>query len=221
MSVPESELDPEAAQVAFDQALSALDWARAEEGAGSKEARAAYGRMQRAGRDLAAALGDEWAEVFDFGPRWSAGAPLPQVVANESGGFLVYLMEESDPGWDGRTTRSVDPGRGEEWPLAIVSFQGHVRFGGPNDEVLSGHPLYGRGLEFYAAHRIHNSRWIAEDRAINSVHPRHRPEAWDDTEHLLLAFHDSIVELMTDRYEVSTVCSTFRAVLHDLVDRLR
>jgi hypothetical protein len=60
----------------------------------------------------------------------------------------------------------IDPGSDDKEQIALVEFQrcyAH-RLGGPNDEVVTGHPLYGRGLQAYAAHRVINSPWIAQEK---------------------------------------------------------
>jgi len=36
-----------------------------------------------------------------------------------------------------------------------------VKFGGPNDEALGGHPLYERGLGRYGVYEVFNSSWPA------------------------------------------------------------
>lgn len=79
-----------------------------------------------------------------------------------------------------------------------VAFTGCVsaRMGGPNDEALHGHPLYEHGLKFYEAHRVANSPWLAEQRAINAVHEYHDDRGWDRYNHYLLAFHDEMVEAL-------------------------
>ena len=46
--------------------------------------------------------------------------------------------------------------------------------GGPNDEVLNGHPLYAKGLGGYGPYPVHNSPWISNEEAINSVHAQHK-----------------------------------------------
>ena len=109
-------------------------------------------------------------------------------------------ISEPDPAWDGSYATMVDPASDASEPLAIVEFErcySH-RFGGPNDEVLEGHPLYGRGLDAYRAHEVINSRWLAAEQAINSVHHWYRPEAWTTRKHYLLAFHDECFECLAE-----------------------
>jgi hypothetical protein len=48
-----------------------------------------------------------------------------------------------------------------------------IRLGGPNDDAMDGHPLYGKGLAAYEAHEVLNSEWIEQAIKVNSVHPQH------------------------------------------------
>ena len=70
------------------------------------------------------------------------------------------------------------------------------RLGGPNDEVIQGHPLNGKGLEAYRAHEIRNSKWLAAERATNSVHSQFREESWTRTKHYFLYFNDECFECL-------------------------
>jgi hypothetical protein len=63
--------------------------------------------------------------------------------------------------------------------FAVVTFRGgcDIKEGGPNDETLSGHPLYRYGLKHYSIHRIENSPWLQDLERQNSVHPAHSARA--------------------------------------------
>jgi hypothetical protein len=70
-------------------------------------------------------------------------------------------------------------------------------YGHPNDETLASHPLYGRGLQFYAVHRIKNSSRLQELKQANAVHPRHNPEAYlVAKEHFVFTFQDATLECL-------------------------
>jgi hypothetical protein len=72
-------------------------------------------------------------------------------------------------------------------------------FGSPNDEALSGHPLYGMGLQFYSVHRVENSSWISLLERRNSVHPSHdRQRFLEDKRHYVFTFHDSTLECVVN-----------------------
>jgi hypothetical protein len=111
-------------------------------------------RLQRL---AAAAKGEEYAETIDFTVRWDFGAPLPHLFVNDSRALLAFFLS---------------PAAAEPESLALVEFKKceAAKLGSPNDEVLGGHPLDGKGLDFYAAQRVINSRWLAEVERINSVH---------------------------------------------------
>lgn len=103
---------------------------------------------------------------------------------------------EPDPEWDGSYVtemRTMDIHR-----IVLVEFIGSYafQFGGPNDEVIGGHRLWGRGLNPYSAHVIANSRWLAEMEQINKVHPRYHPDKWKTLKHYLLLFHDENFECL-------------------------
>ena len=107
---------------------------------------------------------------------------MPQLLACSTSA-VVLCYESAAAGDDG---------------VIEVRFDGYasVRMGHPNDEVLQGHPLYQRGLKFYAAHIVHGSPWLEEHRRINSVHPSHSNEKWAGLSHYLLAFHDEVIEVL-------------------------
>ncbi|MEJ2579686.1 MAG: hypothetical protein P8Z68_11440 [Kineosporiaceae bacterium] len=104
----------------------------------------------------------------------------------------------------------------------MIEFDGQVsvRFGHPNDEALSGHPLNGRGLEPYAAHEVHNSALLAEHARINSIHPHHDPARWAKVRHYFLAFRDDVVEVLAEGVSAGTARGTMRGLLGVATDAL-
>ena len=74
-----------------------------------------------------------------------------------------------------------------------------VRISCVSDEVITGHPLFGRGLSAYGLFRVVNSAWIAELRSCDAVHPQHNEDRWNATEHYLLCFKDRMCEVVTSR----------------------
>jgi len=83
--------------------------------------------------------------------------------------------------------------------VAVVTFPicQQLICGHPNDEVLQGHPLYEKGLQFYSVHRVLHSSRLAELEQANSVHPRHDPVSYlRDKEHWVFTFQDGTVELL-------------------------
>jgi hypothetical protein len=164
----------------------------------------AYESRLKAERELALAKGEETAAALYWTPKWDVGAPEPHVLCSGWKTLLLYFIAEHDPDWDGSYVQVVDPASDEVRPIALVEFEDcyAVKFGGPNDEVLHGHPLNGRGLAYYGAHDIKNSRWMEEERRIQSVHEMHVPATWNERRHFLFAFHDQTVECIATGYRV-------------------
>ena len=183
---------------------------------------AAVEAMLAAERSLSRARGEPTCVVIDWQPAWDVGAPCPHVVSTGHRTFLVYLVAEASLPCDGTTVRVVDPSSGDRDVLALVEPIGCYahRFGGPNDELIAGHPFHGRGLHGYRAHVVENSPWIAVERATNSVHRGFREERWARTKHYLLSFHDDTFECLAEGWTIEIVAGTFRQVVEVAVDRV-
>jgi hypothetical protein len=119
---------------------------------------AAHEQLLQAERDLAAARGEQYAQVIDIGPRWDDGAPLPHLMRNGSRTFVVCLASQPDPDWDGTYVTMVSPADQHRALFVVLELWGcqEITFGGPNDEAIAGHPLHGRGLAGYEAHEVLN-----------------------------------------------------------------
>ena len=182
----------------------------------------ANAEVKRLERELGAANGDEVAIPYPWEPAWDAGAPMPHVLATNGRVFLVYYVRTPDPDWDGTYVDVIDPAEARELPLALVEVKGCYchRFGGPNDEVFHGHPLAKRGLAGYGAYTVANSKWIAEHRTINSVHPMYDPKRWDERQHFFLAFHDDVFECIATAFAVEVVHGSFEDALKQVAARL-
>lgn len=181
---------------------------------------AAHETLLDAERAVALAKGEEAALECEWDALWNVGAPLPHVVASETSVYLIYLANEPDPTWDGTYVNVMDPRSADAQPLALVQFLGcrFFQFGGPNDEVMSGHPLYGKGLRPYGAHRVANSKWLAELQRINSVHSQYDPSSWADISHYLLLFHDSLFECLANGHRIERLRMSFGEAV-DLASR--
>ncbi len=104
-------------------------------------------------------------------------SPEAAVVATESSLLLRYYTGEDEVAL-------------VEFPL-VRSF----KFGSPNDESLTGHPLKAFGLEYYCAHEVKNSPWVRELEKQNSVHPKHEKEKYiSSSKHYIITFQDSTLE---------------------------
>src|SRR6185503_678550 len=158
--------------------------------------------LYSAEREIAQARGEEYAVPCDLGVKWDTGAPLPHVLCSGYRTFLIFILDEPDPSWDGTYVTVKDPASGAVEPLALVEFEAAtVKFGGPNDEVLHGHPLHGKGLMPYGAHYVMNSRWAKELEEINKVHSQYNPERWKNVRHYLFAFHDETFECLASGHK--------------------
>ena len=106
---------------------------------------------------------------------------MPEVYADDTSLSVTYLTA------DGKYAVV-------HFPLCSV-----FTFGSPNDEALSGHPLCGKGLQFYSVHQVEHSSWIALLERRNSLHPRHdRQRFLEDKRHYVFTFHDSTLECVVN-----------------------
>lgn len=187
-----------------------------------EEYRAAHAAVLILERQRAAAKGEEHAETLDFPVRWDSGAPMPQLLVNDYHALLAFLIHEPDPNWDGSyvTIKSARDNRLER--LGLVEFENcrWARLGGANDEVLEGHPLWGKGLEAYSAQRVINSKWLKELETINKVHAQYNPRNWEGLQHYIFWFHDSTFECIAHSFRVETCHESMKSLLGRMVERL-
>ncbi len=127
-------------------------------------------------------------------PDSCSGSPQPQVRATEDSVVASYLT----------------PDHKELAEITFRGMRGHY-FGGPNDETLSGHPLYKHGLRFYKAYEVMNSAWIREMMQRNRVHRQHSDSMFAKDRHFILTFHDSMFECVAKGYEVTKTTNLSRA----------
>src|SRR5437868_12461214 len=66
-----------------------------------KDWTSAHDALLKAERSLALAKGEETALAYPWEIKWDLGAPLPHVVASGQAAYLLYLVSEPDPSWDG------------------------------------------------------------------------------------------------------------------------
>jgi len=157
----------------------------------------------------------EYAEAFEFPFPMETGAPDTHVIANGLHTFLIYLKRiENDEEFFKEEIKPIKlcsegvPVIAEELYVLIEFKHCHVhRYGAPNEEVLIGHPHYRKGLKFYSAHVIQNSRWIEELKTISKVHPQYQEENWKKVKHYFFTFHDEIFECIADSFQVVLIDS--------------
>jgi hypothetical protein len=156
---------------------------------------------------------DAVVELVDF-PQSSVGAPCPTILAAEHGLRLAYYLEETLPGGDGTTIRTVS--ERSTGQVAVVEFLGacaHM-FGPPNDEAFEGHPLASRGLEPYSTSEVLSSSWVRSLERMNRVHERHSPETYASCRHFIFAFHDTAFEFVADDFRLSLQRGSASAAIH-------
>lgn len=184
--------------------------------------RAASHDVLRLERQLAESRSEPYAVPCDFPVKWNVGAPLPFLLCTDYQTLLTFYVNEPDPHWDGTTVNMADPSSPEPELLCLVTFHNceSAKLGHPNDEVQSGHPLAGRGLEGYTAQIIRNSPWIAELAETNSVHPNDDPECWKSLNHYVFWFHDSTFECVAESYDTEVTRESMGSLLGRLNARL-
>lgn len=220
MSVHEIEQRLVAAQKRFEAALQALKarW----QGSEQAEYWSAQDAVLVLERELAAAKGEEHAVPLDFPVKWDAGCPLPHLLCNDYRALLAFIVREPKRGRDGSSVEIVSPTDEIARPLALVEFAPCfvAKLGAPNDEVLDGHPLQGRGLESYTAQKVVNSRWLAEIEAINKVHHCYNPATWRERNHYVFWFHDTTFECIAKSFEVEVYQESVASMLSRMCQRL-
>jgi len=134
-------------------------------------------------------------EKFDI----DVGAPNPIVLSNEHTVYLIFYSQTIDPDWDGT---SVHMRTNQDDGIVTVKFDrfAQFKFGNPNDEAISGHPLYTLGLEPYTIHKVIESEWIKELIKMNAVHPYHKDEDFEKYQHFIFFFHDTCFEIVAENY---------------------
>jgi len=121
--------------------------------------------------------------------QWEPNAPSAVMVSNDSGRTALALRAHRD-----------DP---DQRNLVLVWRR--VEFAAlsaPNDEAISGHPLWSSGLS--------DVRWLglversARVRALaaqNSVHPSHDQRRYDSLDHYIVPLKECVVEVVASSFE--------------------
>lgn len=219
MTLSELEATLQEARERQRQAMKAL--APKHKGGEVEEFEAAIVAVHNAERSLAAAKGEQYAMEISFPVAWSTGVPLPHLLQSDNRTFLVFFLREIDPRWDGTYVHVRHPGGPDIEKLGVVEFERCIctKMGTPNDEVLRGHLLYGKGLVGYRAQTVENSNWLKELEAINAVHDNYKPDAWRSLKHYILPFHDSTFECVAKDLKVEVRETTLTKLLVELCQR--
>lgn len=153
-------------------------------------------------RKWAAETGEECVVTLDA-PSPAADVSEARLLQTEYDAFLLYAVRETRQGG----------------PVALIDLSGCTsRFGLPNDEALRGHPLLERGLRYYAAGEVLNSRWRAREDARNQIaFPESR---MTDIRHLVFTFHDSTLECLTHTFRAELLHEPYLTVLRRIAARI-
>jgi hypothetical protein len=147
---------------------------------------------------------NEFAKVIDIFPNCDTGSPCPHIISNSNKAVLIYYIA------------------GDKEQIALIEFiqcYGH-KMNHINDEVLNGHRLWKKGLQFYSGHIIEHSTWISDEMKVHSVHPRHIAKNWEDRKHYLLTFKDEIYEFIATDYQFTIYTKSIDFVLLEGLKRI-
>lgn len=167
---------------ALRRAESELDELDPLDDAGRAALEAAQADVLSAEVALARHRQEEYAVVVDLGVRWAPGANAPFVVSGEHHAVVVFRTADA----------TADSDR-----FALVEFDQvrELRFGGPAEDAVDRHPLSGRGLTWFAAHEVHDSRWSADRVELGAD----EAGGWEGVRHFFVTFHDRSVEVLARR----------------------
>src|SRR5215831_2665914 len=129
-------------------------------------------------------------------PPMEPGNPAPAVFSDAEGLYVAYWARNPEfPGWNSGAG-SDHPGFRQQVALLNFRTTSLFRFGYPNEEAISGHPLHKYGLTWYGFHIVENSPLIAELASQNKVHPMNNPSHWQKLRHWIITFHDETLEVV-------------------------
>jgi hypothetical protein len=130
------------------------------------------------------------------------------LVQTERSTFLTFnaMKKQSDGSWEPTVT-------------ALVEFPGCqcTQFGYPNDEALSGHPLYSAGVGVYAIYEVLNPSWTRRLEQQNRV-AFPRTGAWN-LRHFI-SFHDSTFECLAKDLVLQVFDEPYEQVMRRITDRV-
>ncbi len=126
----------------------------------------------------------EQVEPFDLGVTWEPNAPSACLVSDDMGKTALALM----PHGDDLDQRCV---------VILWSGTHSACLSDPNDEAISGHRLYAKGLaDVLWAGVVRNSEAVAALVRQNAVHPFHDPSRFQDLVHHVLPMKECVAEVI-------------------------
>jgi hypothetical protein len=127
---------------------------------------------------------DEQVQALDLGIEWEPNAPDAVLITGAYGAALALnaYMDDADQ-------------------RCVVFRWRHARavaLEAPNDEAISGHRLYDRGLrDILWAGEVQRSAWIADLERRNRVHPYHQAERFAGERHYIFRLKENVAEVVS------------------------
>ena len=117
------------------------------------------------------------------GVEWDPNGPYV-LITGGYGAVLALIAYTDDPNQHCVVLR---------WKYAIA-----VALEPPNDEAITGHRLYDRGLsEIVSAGEVLQSAWVADLERRNRVHPSHDAERYAGDRHYIFPLKESVAEVVS------------------------
>ena len=127
---------------------------------------------------------------WDAGCRWEPNAPHAVLAIGDAGRAVLAVNAHA-----GDASRDC--------VVFVWSGTSAAIMGSPNDEALSGHRLYQRGLSSLPwAGQVEHSEWIAKLERQNRVHPRHDAARFAGLVHFILPLKEGTVEVVAENVTV-------------------
>jgi hypothetical protein len=122
---------------------------------------------------------------LDVGVEWNPNGSYAVLITGEYGAALALYAYMDDP--DQRCVVF-------RWKYATA-----VALEPPNDEAISGHRLYDRGLhDISSAGEVLDSAWVADLERRNRVHPSHQAERYAGERHYIFALKENVAEVVSE-----------------------
>jgi hypothetical protein len=136
---------------------------------------------------------DEHVTILDLGVAWDPNAPEAILISNDSGRTVLAL----NPHFDDDDQRCV---------VLVWTGARSASLSGPNDEAISGHRLYKKGLgQGLWAGQVLDSELVRSLERANRVHPRHNPSRFEHLEHHVLLLKEGVAEVVADAVSVQRI----------------
>lgn len=174
-----------------------------------KEISAAFEEVAVAERSLAAAKGEEHAVPYDIGWVPEAAVSEPVLLQTEYSVFLTFSA----------FSHSLHGGRADVG-YGIVEFDSCslTMFGYPNDEAITGHPLYEKGLRAYGIYEVRNSSWVKLKTEQNRIAFPNTPDSTQ--RHFIFTFHDSSFECIASGLRATLSTKPYSEIFEDVRRRV-